>query len=374
MRFKHVLRRLIGSPLFTTVTVVTLAIGMGANTTIFSVIQGVLLQPLPYSQPDRLVAVDHVAPGITAGPVGSAPFLYFTYREQGRTFQDIAMWTGDAVTLTGSGEPERVDVLDFNDGMLSILGVQPALGRGFSRQEDTSDSPQTVMLTYGYWQSKFGGDPSVLGRRLIMDGRAQEIIGVLPRDFWFLDRKPSLVQPLRFNRDKVFLGNFSYSAIARLKPGVSMSEAQAEVTRLIPVALNSFPPFPGYDRSMFDQVRLAASLYPLKKQVIGDIGNVLWVLMGTIGMVLLIACANVANLLLVRAEGRQQELAIRAVLGADWGQLARELLFESVLLGVLGGVAGLGIAYGGLRLLVALAPANLPRMSAVSIDCPVFLV
>ncbi len=375
MRIKHVLRRLGSAPMFTGVTILTLAIGMGANTAIFSVIEGVILKPLPYADPDRLVALDHVAPGIFSGggTVGAAPFLYFTYREQGHAFQDVAMWTGDGATITGIGEPERVDMLDFNDGMLGLLGIKPALGRGFSRDDDRSDAPRTVMLSYGYWQSKFGGDPKVVGKRVMLDGRDNEIIGVLPRDFWFFDRKPALVQPLRFNRNKVYLGNFSYSAVARLKPGVSLDQANTDATRLVAVAMHSFPPFPGYDASLFERSGLAPKIQPPKDSYIGDIGNVLWVLMGTIGMVLMIACANVANLLLVRAEGRQQELAIRAALGADRGQIARELLGESLLLGIFGGIAGLGVAFGGLRILVALAPANLPRLSSIAIDVRVLL-
>lgn len=375
MRLKHILRRLLAAPMFTGVVILTLAIGIGANTAIFSVIEGVLLRPLPYPQPATLVALDHVAPGITftTGSIGSAPFLYFTYREQAHAFQDVGMWSPNSVTVTGTGEPERVDALDFTDGMLPVLGVQPALGRVFSREDGQFDSPQTVMLSYGYWQSKFGGDRSVIGKRLVMDGRAQEIVGVLPRDFWFFDRKPSLVQPLRFNRNKVTLGNFSYNAVARIKPGVTIAEAKADVTRLIPVAGKSFPPPPGFNGSLFEKAGLYVDLHSLKDEVIGDIGSVLWVLMGTIGMVLLIACANVANLLLVRAEGRQQELAIRAALGADWKAIAKELLVESMTLGVLGGAFGLGIAYGSLRLLVALAPANLPRLSQISIDAPVLL-
>ncbi len=375
MGLKHVLRRLLGSPAFTIVTVLTLAIGIGGNAAIFSVIEGILLKPLPYSHPERLVAVEHLAPAVTGSDrdIGSAPFLYFTYREQGRMLQDVATWTGDAVTITGLAEPERLEALDVTDGFLPLLGVRPTAGRIFSRQDDSPGSPDTLMLSYGYWQRKFGGDPSAIGKRIVVDGKAREIIGVLPREFWFNDLKPEILLPQRFDRNKTFLGNFSYQSLGRLKDGVTIAQANADVARMIPMALQAFPPFPGYDRKMFEQAGLAANLHPLKDYLIGDIGKVLWVLMGTIGMVLLIACANVANLLLVRAEGRQQELAIRAALGAGWGQIVRQLLLESVTLAILGGLAGLALAYGGLRLLVTLAPSNLPRLESISIDGTVLL-
>jgi putative ABC transport system permease protein len=373
MQFQHILRRLRQSPMFTAITVVTLALGIGANTAIFSVLEGVLLKPLPYPDPDRLIAVDHSAPGVSMANAGMAPFLYFTYREQSQTLQDVGMWNGDSLSVTGLAEPEEVPGVDVTDGVLPILGAQPVLGRLFSRQDDSAGSPRTVILSYGYWQSKYGGDASVLGRRIVLDGRATEVIGVLPAKFRFLDRKADLFLPMQRDRSKVYLGNFSYQAVARLKPSVTITQANADLTRMIPISLRTFPPFPGYNAKMFEAARLAPSLRLLKQDLIGDIGKVLWVLMATIGIVLLIACANVANLLLVRTEGRQHELAIRVALGASWQQIARALIAESVLLGALGGAAGLGLAYGALRLLTALAPANLPRLNEISIDAPVLL-
>jgi predicted permease len=365
---RHVIRRLMQLPLFTAVAVATLGIGIGANTAIFSVIQGVLLKPLPYPHADELVDVDHAAPGVGIQHGGGAPFLYATYRDQGRTFQDVGLWRNSTASVTGRAEPEEVVCVDVTDGVLPILGVAPALGRTFTRQDDSPAGVETVVLAYGYWQSKFGGDPSAIGQRLMVDGRPREIIGVLPERFRFLDRKPALFLPMRLDPNKIFLGNFSYSAIARLKPQITIAQADADVARMIPIALRRFPPFPGYNAKMFEEARLAPALRPLKEQLVGDIGSVLWVLMGTIGLVLLIACANVANLLLVRAEGRQQELAIRAALGAGWPQIARELLLESLTLGVLGGVLGLGLAAAALRVLVAIAPASLPRLDEIGID------
>jgi predicted permease len=373
MRVKQILRSLAKMPLFTGMAVLTLAIGIGANTAIFSVIEGVLLKPLPHPRPDELVALDHAAPGVNIPRAGAAPFLYYTYREEGRVFQDVGLWNTGTVSVTGLAEPEEVRTLFVTDGVLPILGVQPALGRIFTKSDDSPGTPETVVLTSGYWKSKFGGDPSAVGRMLIVDSKPREIIGVLPDSFRFLDRRVSLVVPYRFDRSKVFLGQFSYAGIARLKPGTTIDQASADAARLIPISLTRFPPFPGGNVKMFEEARITPSLRSLKADLVGDVQTVLWVLMGTIGMLLLIACANVANLLLVRAESRQQELAIRAALGAGTRRIARELLLESVTLGVAGGVVGLALAGGALRLLVSLAPGNLPRLQDIAIDVPVLV-
>jgi predicted permease len=365
---RHVIRRLVHQPLFTVIAVATLAIGIGANAAIFSVVQGVLLKPLPFAHAEELVAVDHSAAGIGMTHTGAAPFLYFTYRAETKTLQDVGIWRGDTSSITGRGEPEEVDEIDVTHRLLPMLGVQPLLGRWFSEQDDTPGSPETVMLTFGYWRTTFGGDPSAVGRRLLVDGRPRDIIGVMPERFHFLDRKPALILPLRLDPQKTFLGNFSYQGVARLKPGITLTQANADAMRVLPIAMGRYPPFPGFNAKMFEDARLAPAFRSLKDELVGEIGNVLWVLMGTIGLVLLIACANVANLLLVRAEGRQQELAIRAALGAGRAHIVGELLLESVTLGVFGGVAGLGLAYVALRTMVAIAPASLPRLDEIAID------
>jgi putative ABC transport system permease protein len=370
---QYVFRRLARAPMFTTIALVTLALGIGANTAIFSVVNGVLIKPLPYSQSDTLVGVWHLAPGIPSipGNINCSPTMYFTYREENQTFQDLGLWSNGGASVTGVAEPEQLRALFVTYGTLQALGVQPAVGRWFSQADDTPSSPETVMLTYGYWQRRFGGDKSVVGRTLMIDSKPRAVIGVMPQDFRFLNIDAELILPQRFDRNKVFLGNFSYQGIARLKPGVTMQQANADVGRMLGIWLKAWPTPPGFSRALFENARFAPKVQPLKQEVVGDVGTVLWVLMGTIGLVLLIACANVANLLLVRAEGRQQEFAIRAALGAGWGRIAREMLLESLTLGILGGVLGLGLAYAALRILVSRGPATLPRLHEIGIDLTV---
>jgi len=367
---KHAVRRLRRAPGFTAIALVTLALGIGANTAVFSVLNGVLVKALPYPRSQELVGVWHVAPGIAGlrGDINCAPTMFFTYREESHAFQEFGLWSNDDASITGVGEPEQVQALDVTYGILQALNVQPILGRWFSQADDTPGTPETVMLTYGYWQRRFGGSPSAVGRTFTVDSKPRTVIGVMPRDFRFLNAKADVILPLRFERNKEFLGNFSYQGIARLKAGITLQQANADVARMLGIWLKAWPAPPGLSRALFENARLGPKVQPLKQEVVGDIGGTLWVLMGTIGLVLLIACANVANLLLVRAEGRQQELAIRAALGAGWGKIAKELLLESVTLGLLGGGLGLGLAYAALRGLVAMGPATLPRLNEIGID------
>ena len=371
-QLRQVLRRLGRAPLFTIVTLITLGVGVGANTVIFSVLEGVLLKPLPYPHPEQLIGVWHAAPGIGITDLNMSPSNYFIYREQNTTLQDVGVYDGDSLSVTGAGAPEQVRGLDVTDGILPLLGVRPALGRLFTRDDDSPGSPDTVLISYGYWRQKFGGASSVVGRSITVDGKSRQIIGVLPQRFHFLDYEDAeLVVPLKFDRNKIKLGNFSFQGMARLKPGVTMAQASADVARMLPITIRSFPAPDGFSVALFEKAGIAPNLHPLKQDVVGNIGKVLWVLMGSIAMVLLIACANVANLLLVRVDGRRQELAIRAALGAGWGRIAMELMFESVILGVLGSLLGLALAYAALQVLVAMAPTGLPRIHEIGIDLPV---
>jgi len=356
--------------MFSAIALLTLALGLGANTAIFSVVHSVLIKPLPFPHSESLVGVWHTAPGI--GEMGNqlncSPTMDFTYNEESKTFEHFGLWSDGTATVTGIAQPEQVRALYLTRGVLLALGVQPTTGRWFAPADNKAGAVDTAILTHGYWQRRFGGDASVIDRTISIDSQPHRVIGVMPREFRFLDVDPEIIFPYKFDRNKVFLGNFSYQGIARLKPGVTLDQANADVSRMLGIWINAWPTPPGMDRKIFVNARIGPKLQPLKKEVVGDVETVLWVIMGTIGLVLLIACANVANLLLVRAEGRQQELAIRAALGAGWGAIARDMLLESLTLGLLGGLMGLGVAYAALRALVAMGPETLPRLAEIGID------
>jgi len=373
-QLRQVLRRLRRAPMFTAVTLITLAAGVGANTAVFSVLEGVLLKPLPYPHSGELVGVWHTAQAFHNAEVNMAPSNYFIYREQNRTLQDVGLYNGDSVSVTGLAEPEQVRAVDVTDGTLPILGIPPMLGRVFDRSDTTPGSPDTIILTYGYWTRKFSGDRSVVGRTITVDAKPRQIIGVMPMQFHFLDMQDrGLILPIRFDRNKTTLGQFSFEGVARLKPGMTIADANRDVARMLPVVWDAFPAPPGFSVELFKHAGVVPNLRPLSQDVVGDVGKFLWVLMGSIGVVLLIACANVANLLLVRVEGRQQELAIRAALGASRRRLAGELLFESTVLGLLGSVLALALAWAAVRLLVTLGPSGLPRLHDIRIDTAVLV-
>jgi predicted permease len=368
---RYAMRRLCHTPGFTIVSLLMLALGIGASSAIFSVIDGVLLKPLSYPHSERLVTLRHSAPGIHIDNLGMSPSLYFTYREEGRVFQDIGLWSTSASSVTGTAEPENVPVLMTTYRLLPMLGVQPALGRLFTASDGDSVNTPTVILADGYWRSRFGGDRSVLRRLLTIDGAPTQVIGVLPPSFEFMDQKVSLVMPLHFNRAGVRLVNFGFQGIGRLKPGVTLQQANSDIARMLPIAQAKFPLNPGLSPGAFQTAHFASKLLFLKDDLVGDSGNTLWVLMATVAIVLLIACANVANLSLVRADGRRQELSIRAALGASWARLSAELLLESLLLGLAGGAVGLAIAFAAIRFLTTSELTDLPRLSSVSINSSV---
>jgi len=368
------LRLLRRAPGFATTVLLTLAVGIGANTVVFSVVQGVLLKPLSYPQSDRLVGVWYKAPGINLPRLGIAPYLYFIDREQSKTLEDIAMVAAGFYSMTGGAQPERVPALQVTDGALSILGVRPVYGHFFSQRDDLPNMPKTAVVTYGFWQRHFGGDPSAVGRALRLDGEMYEIIGVLPKGFSFPEQdQAELLVPMTLNRSQTPIGGFMFKAIARIKAGVTLEEAGTDLQRLIPVANRSFPPPPGFSLAFFEKANFAVDLHPLKKDVIGDVGNVLWVLMGSIVIVLLVVCANVVNLMLVRVEGRRQELAVRSALGASRKNILVGFLLESLVVGCAGSAIGLALAFGALHFLIAAAPTGLPRLHEIGIDLPALL-
>ncbi len=371
--FKFTLRRLRKSPGFAITVLLTLAIGIGANTAVFSVIEGVLLKPLPYPRPDELAGLwldAPGAPGLANFETGLrlSPSMYFTFAEHNHSFQSIGVWVPSTANITGVAQPEQVHTILISDGVLQTLEIPPSMGRWLVSADQDPHSAKRVMLSYGYWQRRFGGDPNVIGRSIQLDAETREIVGVMPRGFRVMDNDFDMMAPLQFDRGQLKLAPFGYNGIARLKPGVSLAQADADASRLIDVWMHTYSNGPGTNPFYYKVWRITPSFRPLKQQVIGNVSSVLWIVMATVGLVMLIACVNIANLLLVRADSRQHELSIRAALGAGRARIARELLFESVMLGLIGGFFALGVAYAGLRLLVAVGPANLPRISEIALD------
>jgi predicted permease len=363
-------RTLVRNPGFAIAAIGTLAIGIGATTAVFSVVNSVLIRPLPYPDPDQLVGIWHSArfQATTSNNVRLSSTMYLSYREHNTTFARFGLWRTGAANVTGVGDPEQIRTIIVTHETLPALGVTPAIGRWFSEADDRPDTTQTAILTHGYWQRRFAGDPAVIGRLVTIDARPHVVIGVMPSNFRFLNADAEVILPQRFEPAQLLPNDVHmYMAIARLKPGLSLAQANADLARMLPIWIAER----GTNAPVLIGARFGPAVRSVKQDVVGDIGQVLWVLMGTITIVLLIACANVANLQLVRAEGRRQELTLRAALGARWRHVAHHLLAESVALGVVGGVIGLGLAYAGLELLVSIGPASLPRLSEISIDATV---
>jgi putative ABC transport system permease protein len=371
---RYALRAFAKQRSFAATAVLTLALGIGATTAIFSVVNAVVIKPLPYPDADAVVRVAHSA--LTGGVRGDGSgFGFFSaqtlelYAANGQAFEELGMYYSRQATITGLTDPERANTLVVTESILRVLNVPPVLGRWFSREDDQPGAAETAILSDGYWRRRFGGDPSVIGRAIEVDGRPHEVIGVMPARFTLRELPADVILPMRTNAAQPGAANFCCSAVARLKPGITVADANADVDRLLPGYIErDLRPVAG---AMADALQLRAAVRPLKEDVVGNVGQVLWVLLGSISILLLIACANVANLVLVRAETRGTELALRTALGAGAGRLARGLMVESLTLSLIGGLIGVGLAYGGLRVLLAFPPANLPRLNEIAIDLPV---
>jgi predicted permease len=357
---RYAARIFIKQPAFAATAVLTLALGIGATTAIFSVVYGVLLKPLPFDEPERLVSLKQVAPHGAGRNHG--PATYLTYLENQQAFEGIGAWDPTEVSITGGANPERVQALLVSASTLPLLRVQPIVGRAFGASDDTPGNPLRVVLTYGYWQRRFGGTQDVTGQRLVIDGRPAQVIGVLPASFTFLRTRPAILLPLPLDAHAPRGISFGFQALARLKPRVTLRQANADAARVISL----LPP-------VFARLELQPDIRPLTDDVVGNVGDILWILLAAVAVVLLIACGNVANLFLIRAEVRQQELAMRAALGASQGRLARTLLCESVLLGLAGGIVGIALAQAAIVLLRQIAPSDLPRIDDIDIDPLVLL-
>jgi len=377
LHLRQAVRGLRRNPTFTLSVLLTLALAIGANTAVFSVVNGVLINPLPYPEPESLISVLTRAPGAPGAPGQSGGIqdmpesasMYVTYAENNKSFQSLGVFQPFPLTVASADGSEQIRGVSVSSGVLEALRVPPMLGRAFTDADFHAGGADAVILGWGYWQRKFGGDPSVIGRTLTSN-RPLKVIGVMPRDFRVVTIDPEALVPLWFERSTLTLVFFQYQMVARLKPGVTLAQADADLGRLAYLWGGSWPMPPGYGRDPrpFDSWRFTSVANPLKDSIVGGVANVLWLLMATIGIVMLIACANVANLVLVRAEGRQQEFAVRTALGAGRGRLIREWLLESVVLALIGGAIGTGIAYAGVRLLKAIGPDTLPRLQEITID------
>ncbi|MGW8268340.1 MAG: ABC transporter permease, partial [Longimicrobiales bacterium] len=353
-------------PFFTALAGVTLAIGIGANTAIFSVVDSVLLNPLPFPDASRLVSYNHEAPGlgVKVPVIPHSQALYLHYLENARTIQSFAVFADDAVNLITDGEPRQLSASLVTQEYFQVLGVQPFLGRAFAEGEDRTGAEPVAILGYPLWEEAFGKDPSVLGQLVEMDGVRRRVVGVMPQGFQFSEE--DLWLPEEIDPADLEIGNLRLMGIARLADGVTPEVADAEMQDLLLRFAEANPEELGL--AVIEQTGLASDVKPLKDLFVQDARQALWVLLGTVGFVLLIACANVANLFLVRAESRQREQALRSALGARRGDMMRQYLTESVTLALGGGLLGLGLAVLGVRGLLALAPTSLPGILEIGID------
>src|SRR5438128_3301473 len=354
---KFAFRQLLKDPGFTTVAVLTLALGIGANTAIFSVVDGVLLKPLPYEEPGQLVQVWE-APG-PGGRNSVSPGAFLDWREHSTVFENLSLRQHTDMNLTGEGEPERVGGLAMSAAGLEILRARPLLGRTFAPDEDQPGKDKVVVLTHGFWQRRFGGQTNIVGRTIQLNDQAYTVIGVLPPRFLPWDRVefvlPTAIRPSDANQRSAHW----LQVIGRLKPGVAVEQAQVEMNAL---ATRLKPLYPAFKKDW------GVTLVPIHEQITGSIKPTLLVLVGAVGFVLLIACANVANLLLAKASGRQREMAIRAALGASRWRVIRQLLVESVLLSVFGASLGLLLAFWSVGAARDLTVVNLPRVQEIGLD------
>ena len=270
---KLALRRLFKSPAFALTAIVTVGAAIGANALIFSVVSGVILKPLPYANPSTLVGAWLVAPGVMQGPLNQSAATYFMTRDSGQTFEDIGLWNSGSATVTGRGEPEQVEILSTTDGTFGILGIRPTLGRGFTSEDDLPQGPNVILIAHRYWLRVFGGSPAAIGQSLMVNGTAREVIGVLPEDFRFLRANPLVVMPMKIDRKTIHAAGFNYRAVARLKPGVSIEQANADVDRLLPSLTERFPLPDGFTKQMFDEARFGSLVRPLDVDVVGEIGG-----------------------------------------------------------------------------------------------------
>jgi predicted permease len=355
-------RTLAKRPGFTSIAVITLAMGIGANVAIFSIVNAVLLQPLPFEDSERIVEFQHHAPGLGFPELQNSEGVIAFYNERGDFYDVIAALNGGSANLTGGDEAARVDVVAFSPEVFEVLRTQPMLGRPFNADDAGPDFSGAAILSYDTWKARFGSDPSVLGRTIELDGEAVEVVGVMSESFSFPEEGVDVFRAMYVDPDGAF-GEFGTRAIARLAPDVSIEAAQARSSELLGL-LPDF--FPDMDASFLESAGFSVTVQSLRDGMVNDVESAIWIIMGTVAFVLLIACANVANLFLVRAESRQKEMAVRAAMGAGRKSVAASFLSESLLLGIGGGIVGVVLASSGVQALLSIT--ELPRAGEVSMD------
>ncbi len=364
--FRHALRMLQRSPGFTAVAVLTLALGIGANTAIFSVVDAILLRPLPYAEPDRLVRIWESSIKYDSPRNVVNPFNFLDWRDHSQSFESMAAISGLMTNLSFQGQPVAVQGMQVSPEFFSILRIPPLLGRTFTAADGVAGQEQVVILSYELWQRQYGANPKIVGAKIDVDAAPFTVIGVMPRGFTFPKFKSEVWTPLPIARTEDWKGGRYLTVVARLKPGVSLGQAQQDMLRVANFTAQTRPDF---------NKNWSANVFPMLEDATRGVRRPLWVLLASVGFLLLIACANVANLLLMRGTGRLRELAVRSALGAARSRLVRQLLVESLLLSLAGMAAGLLFAHVGLRSLLALIPQNapLPRSESIAIDARVLL-
>ena len=368
-------RSLRRSPAFTITAAITLVIGIGASVAMFALVNSVLLRPLPYANPDRLVVAYNEMSVVAMPRANQTAGMYFTYKQLARSVEDIGVYQESAANVsdpTGGSDPQRIASSNVTASLISTLGVSPLIGRNFTDTEDAPKGPNVVLIGEALWRTRFGASPNVLGRTLEVNGRSREIVGVMPARFRFPKSDTQIWLPLQLDPNNPFPGGFNYNAIARIKPGVAMADATRDFKTVLPRVVEIAPNLTqGVSMQMvLDQAKPVPLLVPLKEDVTGGIAKTLWIVAASAVVVLLVACANVTNLILVRADGRQRELAVREALGAGRGKVMAYFLAESVVVTALAGVAGLAVAAGAIRLLAVKGPSTIPRLTELRIDLP----
>ncbi|HSS50441.1 MAG TPA: ABC transporter permease [Thermoanaerobaculia bacterium] len=370
--FRSLARELRRGPGFLLIAVVTLGLGIGANAAIFSVVDAVLIRPLPYPESERLVGLWGTAPGLKMDKIQFSDGAYVLFRRENRVLAEMAIYREGSATLTGGQTPERVGMAGVTGSLFALLRVPPARGRTIQAADEAPGAEKVAVLADSLWRRRFGGDPGAVGSTLRVDGAERRIVGVMPAGFRFPSADAELWLPMTIDPARLRPTDFNFTAIGRLRPGVSPQRAARELSALV----WRIPEVYGEEelsRGMIESAHFGVVVSALRDDVVGAVERVLWVLLGSVGCILVIACANVANLFLVRAERRQREVALRATLGATRGDVVGLFLGESLALSLAGGLLGLGLAWAGVRLLVSLRPPGIPRLEEIGVDGRVLL-